>query len=640
MMTVLPETMERLLLLIRSGYPVLYIVSHEEERVLDYLTRLVRILLAVDPHKTILRWYEGEGLQQLGGLEPFPVEEEQRDWLAIPGMTRDTTWRAISRDNSPAQALGSIRKQDMKSVPAVGDSLTVFFDLHQYLRNDSHTRGPHGSLVRTVRNTAAALRQNYDRQRDGAPGRCDFPYKTVVIVAPSTTDLSVELERDMMVIDFPLPEQDELLLTLQQMIERNILRFPSPLAAEEIRKVLDTESSQQVGAEGAPARIGAEDLTRAYQGRLCDLIAGAGRGLTLEAFKLGLNGFAVRGEVLSVRHIEDMLYQKAKAITNPALEYTPHVEIDLGGLENIKTWIRLRRDPARYESVREKHRLPPLKGLMLCGVSGGGKSMLAKLVAKEFNLALLRLDVGALFGMYVGESEERTRRALQLSEVLAPVVLWLDEVEKAFSGIGGSGDSGVSARVFGAFLTWLAEKQNSVFVVATANDFRSILQRYPEFGRKGRFDEIFWVDLPDQESRKRIFQIYLGPHFRDRFLVLTDDEVESLAQQFAVPPVQGADVSERFADLLSDPSLSGNMTGAEIEYSIKECLYEIYNLPEHDRSGGTIGRLIIETVQKAMERALYKANGPEWDNLLQLRSQAEMNGWPFVGGQVGVDQGV
>jgi SpoVK/Ycf46/Vps4 family AAA+-type ATPase len=110
--------------------------------------------------------------------------------------------------------------------------------------------------------------------------------------------------------------------------------------------------------------------------------------------------------------------------------------------------------------------------------------------------AALRLDVGALFGKYVGDSEENTRNALRLAETLAPVVLWLDEVDKAFSGMDGASDGGVSSRVFGQFLTWMSEKRDNVFVVATANDFRLLFGKYPEFMRRGRFDEIFWVDLP------------------------------------------------------------------------------------------------------------------------------------------------
>ena len=150
---------------------------------------------------------------------------------------------------------------------------------------------------------------------------------------------------------------------------------------------------------------------------------------------------------------------------------------------------------------------------------------LAKYIAKCFGLALLRLDVGSLFGKYVGESEEKTRKALSLAETLAPVVLWVDEIDKAFSGMSGNGDNGVAKRVFGTFLTWLAEKTDDVFVVTTANEFRDLLSNFPEFGRKGRFDEIFWVPLPDQVAREQIFRIYLGK--RQDYLQIQVEDLES-----------------------------------------------------------------------------------------------------------------
>ncbi len=161
----------------------------------------------------------------------------------------------------------------------------------------------------------------------------------------------------------------------------------------------------------------------------------------------------------------------------------------------------------------------------------------------------MRLDVGALFGSYVGESEERTRRALVLAEVLAPVVLWLDEIDKAFSGISGGGDNGVSARVFGHFLTWLAEKQDSVVVVTTANDFQPLLNQFPEFGRKGRFDEIFFVDLPDTAERREIWKIHLLKRNRNP----DDFDLHTLAMA------------------------SDGLSGAEIEQAVIAGLYEAFD---------------------------------------------------------------
>lgn len=615
----LDETMDRLLLVIQSGYPVVYIVSHEEQRVLDYLARLLRVIRRRNPLKHLMVWSDGDAMRDLA-VSDLPAEPGAGGvkWLDQPGLEVPPHTLHYYPDKATAdKALEEVRLANENNFPEMANSLTVFFDLHPSLQQG-------GALVRRLRNTAAALRSYYDQNRRAESE--DFNYKTVVIVAPAAA-LDRELERDVFVIDFPLPEQEELKREVNRLEAQGVLRCADP------------------EKPGDPTR-----------GQLPDLVAGAGRGLTLDAFRLALNGIAVRGGTLSADRIEDILYQKAKAINNPALQYTPHVNIELGGLEAIKNWIRARRDPARIASVRKQYHLPPLRGVMLCGVSGGGKSMLAQLMAKEFNLALLRLDVGALFASYVGESEQRTRDALQLAEVLAPIVLWLDEVEKAFSGIQGGGDSGVSARVFGSFLTWLSEKQDSVFVVATANDFEVILNRFPEFGRKGRFDEIFWVDLPNKEARADIFRIKLKPLFDNDYITTTLDQIRQLAKprQILIPDDrQLVELGEKIARaggsggdaakapdprlialclLLSGPSVSGNMTGAEIEHAVKECLYGIYNLPEEKRTGEEMGRLIVQTVEEAKKRAMYGPSSKDLDRLKELRKKAEGNNWPKVGG--------
>ena len=147
------------------------------------------------------------------------------------------------------------------------------------------------------------------------------------------------------------------------------------------------------------------------------------------------------------------------------------------------------------------------KGIMIVGMPGCGKSLAAKAAAKLFEIPLVRLDIGRLLGKYVGESEHNMRRALKLAEAISPCVLWIDEIEKAFSGVGESGGgSDVTTRLFGQFLTWMQEKENTVFIVSTANDISKIP---PEFLRKGRFDELFYVDFPGVEERKQIIEIHL-----------------------------------------------------------------------------------------------------------------------------------
>lgn len=177
---------------------------------------------------------------------------------------------------------------------------------------------------------------------------------------------------------------------------------------------------------------------------------------------------------------------------------------DIGGLENLKEW--LRRKAIIFENLDKAIRfgvdIP--KGIMIVGMPGCGKSLTAKATAALFKIPLVRLDIGRLLGKYVGESEDNMRKALKLSEAISPCVLWIDEIEKAFAGVGSGSD--VTTRLFGQFLTWMQEKENTVFIVATAND---ISKMPPEFLRKGRFDELFFVDLPNGMERRKILEIHL-----------------------------------------------------------------------------------------------------------------------------------
>lgn len=180
---------------------------------------------------------------------------------------------------------------------------------------------------------------------------------------------------------------------------------------------------------------------------------------------------------------------------------------DIGGLENLKAWLRRKGRIFNQLDQAMKAGVDIPKGLMMVGMPGCGKSLAAKATAKLFNVPLLRLDIGKLFGKYVGESEDNMRRALKTAEAVSPCILWVDEIEKAFSGIGDSSSgNSITTRLFGTFLTWMQEKESTVFVVATANDISSLP---PELLRKGRFDELFSVNLPNKEERRRIIDIHL-----------------------------------------------------------------------------------------------------------------------------------
>lgn len=233
----------------------------------------------------------------------------------------------------------------------------------------------------------------------------------------------------------------------------------------------------------------------------------------------GLNEFQVK-QILNLAYQDGgcldfddkrlILSQKEQLIKKAGLlEMIPVNESieDIGGLENLKEWLYKKERIFNQLDKAIKFGVDIPKGIMIVGMPGCGKSLVAKATAKLFEIPLVRLDVGRLLGKYIGESEENMRKALKLSEAISPCVLWIDEIEKAFSGVGSSGGgSDVTTRLFGQFLTWMQEKENTVFIVATANDISKIPA---EFLRKGRFDELFYVDFPNDEERRKIIEIHL-----------------------------------------------------------------------------------------------------------------------------------
>lgn len=292
--------------------------------------------------------------------------------------------------------------------------------------------------------------------------------KQLIAVAP-TLCLPEAIKNEFAIIDFPLPMRDDI---------KTILKNTS-------KKLNIKESNIDVANE------------------ILDSVKGLGTSEIKNAFaKVG-----VRNKKITSEEISELIQEKEQIIRKSGyLEYIKSdiMMRDIGGLENLKKWLEQRKIAFGFKARDQKLQLP--KGVMLLGIPGTGKSLSAKAVASIWQMPLLRLDIAKIFGSLVGESELNMRNAIKVAESMEPCVLWIDEIEKGLTNAQGSeNDGGTSTRVFGTFLTWMQEKQKEVFVFATANDISKLP---PELLRKGRFDEVFFVDLPDKVARKKIFDIH------------------------------------------------------------------------------------------------------------------------------------
>lgn len=245
------------------------------------------------------------------------------------------------------------------------------------------------------------------------------------------------------------------------------------------------------------------------------------------------------------------------------VNFTENID-DIGGLENLKEWLARKAKVFANLDKAIKFGVDVPKGIMIIGMPGCGKSLTAKATASLFEIPLVRLDVGRLLGKYVGESEENMRKALRLSEAISPCVLWIDEIEKAFAGVGSDGGGNdVTTRLFGQFLTWMQEKENTVFIVATAND---ISRMPPEFLRKGRFDELFFVDLPNGEERRKILDIHLKKRKK------WNKDIDSIALIKETDGFNGADLEAVVKDTIEMAFIDGKemITTEDLLKSVKD----------------------------------------------------------------------
>lgn len=266
-------------------------------------------------------------------------------------------------------------------------------------------------------------------------------------------------------------------------------------------------------------------------------------GMTLKQARQVVAYAALEDGCLTVEDIKRILHRKAQIIhADGVLEYFPVTEntVEMGGFEGLKQW--LKRARVGFSPAAQQLNLQPPKGILIVGIQGCGKSLAAKGIARTWQMPLLKLDAGRLYDKYVGESEKNFRQAARLAESMAPSVLWIDEIEKSLGARSSeSQDGGLSQRLFGSFLTWMQEKQQAVFVVATAND---ISQIPPELLRKGRFDEIFYVDLPSAQERAAILRIHLVQHHQ------SPDQFDFTALLEATEGFSGAELEQAIVTAL------------------------------------------------------------------------------------------
>ena len=458
---------------IRARYPLVYILSFEEQRVEREL-----ISLAND------------------------LDKKTHVWTITRGLLDAETGRQQDNTADPLLALDMILK-----TPENGSFLFVLNDFHAFLDN--------AIVIRKLRDTIHHLA----RTRSSL-----FILSSRLVVPP-------ELEKETTVVDFPLPTE------------------------EDFHKVLD----EAVDSWSAKATFKLDTVVR-------EQIVKSLLGLTMIEAENALYRALIQDSRLDANSIESIIGEKGQIIRKSrVLEFCPLEErLDsIGGLNALKAWLTRKR--SCFEEEAGAFGLDEPRGVLLLGVPGCGKSLTAKAIAHTWRMPLLRLDLGQLFGMYVGQSEENVRRAIGTAESIAPCILWIDEIEKGFAGTGADLDSGVTTRVFGTFVTWLQEKRNPVFVCATAND----ISRLPsELMRKGRFDEIFFVDLPNEQEREDILAVHLRKRKRDPGLF----------------------------DLKRLSAATVGYTGSDLEGVVKAALEEAYLDGKRDLSNEDILRQVEQTL--------------------------------------------
>jgi len=448
------EVLERLKILINSSTPIVVMETVEEVRAVAF----VRSACAELGLPTF-EWTIADGLVRSGSNAAVGLPGAAASLpLAQSGPSLAARDAALNRDSEPnAPAIYNTREpvQALATLESMTlDGVFILKDFHRHMED--------AVIVRRLRDVG----QKFSANR-----------RTVVITAPAIT-IPPELTSLVEYLEIPLPNQQR----LHQIIEETFARMSQSYT---LKRKLDA-----VGL---------------------DAMAGNLLGLTEEEAERAVSQALVARYALSPEAVTDVLEAKKELLRHSGmLQFVDVSETmaSIGGLENLKRWLAQRR--GAWDEAARAFGLEPPRGMVVLGVQGCGKSMCARAVAGEWKLPLVKFDSSAVFDKYIGETEKRIQKVFQVAESLSPCVLWIDELEKVFAGSGpdsASVDAGVSSRILAAFLSWMQDRKAPVFVAATCNNVTALP---PELIRKGRFDELFFVDLPNQAERKAILAIQLA----------------------------------------------------------------------------------------------------------------------------------
>lgn len=410
------------------------------------------------------------------------------------------------------------------------DAVLIMKDIH------SHIEYP--IIKRTLRDTANILKTS------------DFK-KNVVLIAPELK-LPLDLQKDVTVVDFDLPSVDEIKVLLDSIIETNL---------------------------GSSCKLTDDEK---------NIFAKTAQGLTLQEAENAFARAIVERKQLTINELDIIMDEKCQVIKKTGILEFVKSDLkmeDIGGLQNLKHWL-IKRNNSWLDKAQKNYNLPAPKGVLITGIAGCGKSLTAKAMSSLWKLPLLRLDAGKIFDKWVGGSEENIRKVIKTAEAVAPSVLWIDEIEKGFDTENGSS---IGKRVFGTFLTWMQEKTKPVFVVATANNISALP---PEFMRKGRFDEIFFVDIPTTKEREVIFRLHLNKMLKG-----------SISENFSVTDMLINELVEK----------TEGFVGAEIEQVVISAVFDAF-AEDRKLHKDDLFRAVENTVPLSVTQAEQIAKIRKWAN--------------------------